>query len=77
MKNVLQLVSQTGFNAVVFFDRVEEIRLMDMIAIRYTSGAVVAYPYDGENFDNFDAIAKIIGTTKEALLPSRPNVDGK
>ena len=77
MKNILVLVNAYGSNSILFFDRVEEIELKDRIMIRYSSNQIRYYPYEGEDFDNLDVIARMLGTTKENLVRSSPMWDGK
>lgn len=76
MRNILVLVNAYGSNSILFFDRVEEIELKDRIMIRYCSNQIRYYPYEGEDFDNLDAIARMLGTTKESLARSSPIVGG-
>lgn len=76
MKDVLLLVNLDGSNTLVFFDKVEEIRLVHLIEIRFMSGGIAYYPYDGEYFDNLDAIARMLDAKKEDLVKSSPIVGG-
>lgn len=77
MRNILVLVNAYGSNSILFLEKVEEIELKDRIMIRYSSNQIRYYPYEGEDFDNIDAIARMLGTTKGNLVRSSPIVGGK
>jgi hypothetical protein len=47
------------------------------ILIKYITGELEPFPYEGDDFDNLAAIAKMIGVNKEDLILDSPIVDAE